>query len=98
MKAEQMLEELERAAEKVGVRVSYEALAADTIGQGGLCKVKGEWRAIIDRHATAGEKVSLLAQLLAGFDLEAVFLSPQVRELVQKKLELLRAAEGAPGE
>src|SRR5262249_34081854 len=85
MKNEQILEELERAAEKVGLKVSYETLGGDVVGQGGLCKVKGQWRVIVDRHATAGEKVSLIAQALAGFDLEGVYLSPEVREFVDRK-------------
>ncbi len=93
MKSEQILEELEKAADKVGVRVSYETLGGDVVGQGGLCKVKGQWRVIIDRHASANEKVSLLATALSGFDLEPVFLSPEVREIVQKKQELRRATE-----
>jgi len=82
MKSEQILEELERVAEKVGVRVSYETLGGD-VGQGGLCKVKGEWRAILDRRAPASEKVALLAAALARFDLEGVFLSPEVRQVVE---------------
>ena len=84
MKSEHILEELERAADKLGVRVSYETLAAD-VGPGGLCKVKGEWRAIIDRRAPASEKVALLAQALSQFDLDGVYLSPEVREIIEAK-------------
>jgi len=85
MKNEQILEELEKAAEAVGVKISYETLGGDVVGQGGLCKVKGQWRVIVDRHAAPGEKVSLLAQALCGFDLEGVFLSPEVRDIIEKK-------------
>ena len=88
MKSEQMLEELELVAEKMGVKISYESLGGDVLGQGGLCKVKGQWRAIIDRHAASGERVSLLAQALSRFDLENVFLSPQVRDLVHRTAAL----------
>ena len=84
MKSEQMLAELEGAADKLGVRVCYETLAAD-VGPGGLCKVKGEWRAIIDRRAPSSEKVALLAQALSQFDLDAVFLSPEVRDIIDAK-------------
>ena len=84
MKAEQILEHLEEAAKKVGVRVCYEALSGDTLGQGGLCKVKGEWRAIIDRHASPGDKISLLSTALSTFDLESVFLPPEVRQVVER--------------
>ena len=84
MRSEQILEELERAADKLGVRVSYETLAGD-VGPGGLCKVKGQWRAILDRRAPASEKVALLAHALSQFDLDAVFLSPEVRDIIDRK-------------
>jgi hypothetical protein len=82
MKAEQTLEELERVAAKLGVRVSYDALGGD-VGQGGLCKVKGDWRVIVDRRATASEKAALLAQSLSRFDVEAIFMPEEVRRLLQ---------------
>ena len=85
MRSDEILEELERAADKVGVRVSYETLGGDTFGPGGLCKVKGEWRVIIDRRASASEKVSLLAQALRRFDLDPVYLSPEVRQIVERQ-------------
>jgi hypothetical protein len=81
MRNEQILQELEQAAARLGVKVCYEAIP-DVVGQGGLCKVKGEWRVIVDRYASTGDKVSLLAAALERFDLEAVYLSPEVRELV----------------
>jgi len=83
MKLEPILEELEGAAAKLGVKVSYETLA-ETVGGGGLCKVKGTYRVIIERRATVGEKVATLAKSLAHLGAEAVFLSPPARELVDR--------------
>ncbi len=77
-----MLQELESAAEKISVRVSYESLAA-TVGHGGLCRVKDQYRVIIDKRASLQERVSTLARSLARMDLTDVFLSPEVRELVE---------------
>lgn len=83
MKIEETLHELESVAEKKGIRVSYEAIAGE-LGAGGLCKVKGEHRVIVDKRATAGEKATVLAQALAHFSLEDVFISEHTRALIQR--------------
>lgn len=80
-KLEPLLEELEGAALKLGVKVSYESLAESVAG-GGLCKVKGVYRVIIEKRATVGEKVSMLGRALAQVGAEDVFLSPAARALV----------------
>ena len=53
MKMEPVLADLEAAATKLGVKVSYEVLA-ETVGGGGLCKVKGTYRVIIEKRGTTG--------------------------------------------
>ena len=67
MKPESMLPALEELATNLGVRVSYEKLRAG-FGMGGLCRVKGEYRVIIDRRATAHDRVAMLARSLARLD------------------------------
>ncbi len=96
MKATAMLEALEDAARRLEVRVSYEALAA-TIGHGGLCRVRGQYRVIIDKRATTEERAATLAQALGRIEAGAATagvrsgadhavldlgLPPKVRELV----------------
>ena len=83
MKIEPLLEELELAADKLGVKLTYEVLGA-SVGAGGLCKVKGEYRVIIDKRATAGERVATLAKALAELDTSALFLSPTARDAVDR--------------
>jgi hypothetical protein len=83
MKMEPVLEDLEAAAHKLGVKVSYE-LIAETVAGGGLCKVKGAWRVIIEKRGTAGEKAATLAKALAALDTEGVFLSPAARDMVDR--------------
>jgi hypothetical protein len=83
MKMEPILEELEQVAAKLQVRVSYEVLA-EAVGGGGLCKVKGVYRVIIDKRATVGEKVATLARALAVLDLEGIFITPAARDLVDR--------------
>jgi hypothetical protein len=58
-----MLQELEAIAAELSVKVSYEALAA-SVGTGGLCRVHGEYRVIIDKRAQTGERLAALAQAL----------------------------------
>jgi hypothetical protein len=82
MKLEPILEELEAAAGKLGVKVTYEALG-DSVAGGGLCKVKGEYRVIIEKRGTTGEKVVTLAKALSQLDTEAIFLSPAARDLLR---------------
>jgi hypothetical protein len=83
MKIDDTLRELEQVAQKKNIRVAYEAIGGE-LGAGGLCKVKGEWRVIVDKRATPGERVTVLAQALAGFPLEDVFVTPEVREVIEK--------------
>jgi hypothetical protein len=82
MKPEAMLQALEAAAEKLSVKVSYEALG-QSISVGGLCRVKGQHRVIIDRRASVEERVAALAQALSELDCSGVFLAPSVREVIE---------------
>jgi hypothetical protein len=91
MKSDVVLEVLESAAEQLKIKVSYEPLQTNGIQtglRGGLCKVKGAYRIIIDKRATNEERVTTLATALAGFDTTEL-------ELPQKVRELLRMYEGS---
>jgi hypothetical protein len=93
-KMDAVLASLEQAADKLGIKVSYEALAEVAYG-GGLCKVKGSYRVIIDKRATVGERVSTLARALASFDTDGVHMTPSARELVDELTALTRASDPA---
>jgi len=85
MKPEVMLELLENAAEQLRIKVSYEPLQTSGIQtglKGGLCKVKGEWRVIIDKRATDEERVATLAGAISRFDLSELELSQKVRDCI----------------
>lgn len=81
MTADAMLKELETACAALGVQVSYEALTA-SVGLGGLCRVKGKYRVIIDKRASAQERASTLAEAMSRLDTAHVELSAKVRQLV----------------
>lgn len=80
-KIPQLLAELEELCKHIGVRLTYEAIGGE-LGSGGLCKVKGQWRAILDKRTTPSERVALLLPLIARFPLEGVPLSAEMRELL----------------
>jgi hypothetical protein len=80
---EAMLEELEAVAARLSVKVSYEALAA-SVGSGGLCRVRGEYRVIIDKRAQLGERLAALAHALGQLPvLSAALASPDRPDTVQ---------------
>ncbi len=83
MKPEVLLELLENTADQLGIRVSYEPLATSVM-HGGLCKVKGTYRIIVDKRATSEERVITLATALATFETSELELSPKVREVLRQ--------------
>jgi hypothetical protein len=83
MKPEVVLELLEKTADQLGIRVSYEALAT-TVMHGGLCKVKGAYRIIVDKRATCEERVITLATALATFETSTLDIAPKVREVMRR--------------
>lgn len=84
MNYEATLKELEELAGKLGVDVSYDTLMGEQLRAGGLCKLKGRWRVIIEKRNAPNEKVVTLAQALARFNAEDHYLSPSVRSLLER--------------
>ncbi len=84
MNAKNALQELEALAKKLEVTVGYNSFTGEGMSPGGLCKVKGKWRVIIDRRNTDNERMAVLARALGHFDLEDHFVSPALRELIDK--------------
>ena len=79
LKVDDLLLELERFAKAAQVRVSYEAIGGE-LGAGGLCRVKGEWRVIIDKRAVPSERASVLSGALSRLPAERL---TQVREALE---------------
>lgn len=89
-KSEGLLSKLEAAAAALGVTVSYEAISA-SIGSGGMCKVRGQYRIIVDRRAVASERIAVIASSLARIDTSGVELEPEVASAIHL-YELSRAS------
>lgn len=83
LKIPELLTELEDLFKQLGVRLTYEALGGE-LGSGGLCKVKGQLRIIIDRRTTPSERVAMLLPLLLRFDIDALPRSATLRDLLAR--------------
>jgi hypothetical protein len=98
MKAEVILELLEAAAEQLAIKVSYEPLQTGGLQtglRGGLCRVKGEFRIIIDKRSSDEERVTTLAGALATFDTSELELPQKVRDLLRTHDRAPRPTPGA---
>ena len=84
MKVTEQLRELESVAETLGVRVSYEPMTGLVSGAGGMCRVKGEYRVIIDRRLRTSERVTLLADALGRFDTQSIEMPAAVRKALAR--------------
>jgi len=95
MKRERMLEELEQAAETLEIKVVYERLSPEA-SPGGLCRVGGEYRVIIDRHTPVPDRIGVLLAAIARFPTDEIFLSPKVRAAVESRASELQPVEREP--
>ena len=85
MGVQQQLEELEHVAEQLHVKVCYEPMAGLVQGTGGLCKVKGEYRIIVDKRLRPSERLSILVDALRRFDLAGITVADAVRRLLEPR-------------
>jgi hypothetical protein len=81
---ERQLAALEELAGRLKVQVCYEPMAGVVSGAGGLCRVKGSYRVIIDRRLKPRERAQILADALSRFDLAHVEVAPEVEPLVTR--------------
>ncbi len=82
MNAQQQLQELERVAESLAIKVCYEPMSGLVQGTGGLCRLRGEYRIIVDKKLRTPERVNILADALRRFDLSGVEMGVALRHLL----------------
>jgi hypothetical protein len=86
-RAEALCEELKEVARRLGVRVREEILLREVgyrVRSGG-CRVRGEDVVFLDRHLPPSERLQVLVDALAGRDLEAIYVSPELRRLLDRR-------------
>ncbi|HEY6418079.1 MAG TPA: hypothetical protein VIX59_03665 [Candidatus Binataceae bacterium] len=80
-----IVDELADAAAQVGLEVRREKILRE-VGyrtRGGACRLREKDLVIIDREQPAAEQLEVLAEALSSRDLEAVYLSPAARRVLQ---------------
>ena len=81
MKSEGILKDLEQVAAKNAVRVTYEALK-ENVGRGGLCRVHGEYRVIVDKRASTRERIVALVGALSQIQVDTTSIARKIRSSV----------------
>ena len=85
MKSEVLLPRLEELAQRLGITVRpFKPFPGETLGHGGLCKVRGKPNLFVDSRATAREKIEVFLEALRNFDLIEVEVDPEVRDLLAR--------------
>jgi len=84
-RVERVFDELIEAPERVGLKVRREKLMREVgyRARGGHCRLRGDELVIIDRDQAPHEQLEIVAEALQGRDLEAVYLSPAARRILQ---------------
>ncbi len=80
-----LVDELSDAAARVGLEVRRERILREVgyRARGGACRLRDKDLVIIDREQPAAEQLEVLADALRARDLEALYLSPAARRIVQ---------------
>lgn len=97
-----MLEELSRAAARLGVEVRQRVLRGSHPGTGGLCRIRGETLVLLSSRAPAFDRATILAQALAELGhLDSPTLTPECRTFVARQIkkpaEPIPEPSGGPG-
>lgn len=81
MDKEALLEELRETCEHLGYKIRYEKGDFD----GGHCILKEERLLVVNRKFTTEKKVTTIARALGELGVDAIFVKPAVRELIDKE-------------
>jgi hypothetical protein len=82
-----IIDHLEELAERFGIQIRYEAIKQDEDSinvVGGLCLLKGEYVLIINSKATVKDRIKTLAMAVKHFDLDRIYIRPDLRELLDR--------------
>lgn len=83
-----LLQGLIQSFERIGITVEFANLSVgDVQGKGGMGRVKDRRVIILDRNLPTREMNEILAAELARMDVENLFLSPIVREAVERYIK-----------
>jgi hypothetical protein len=81
----EILAELEKLANRLGVTVRFDAFDAKSTAKGGLCRLRGSPFIVIDGGLPILDKIGILSEALSTFDLEAIYLPPVLRTRLERR-------------
>lgn len=82
MPPDRLLSELLRIAACIGLEVRSVGMRGKHAGPGGLCTIQGKPLVILNHRTSAIDRSTALADALAGRDLSAIEMPPQVRGFI----------------
>lgn len=86
MRESAVFQNLENIAGKLSLKVCSVNLRKGSHSiKSGLCKVKGEYRIIIDKHLHLSEKIDVLIEALQEFNIDTNTIDPYIKKLIEKK-------------
>ncbi|MFH1983643.1 MAG: hypothetical protein ABIL58_17510 [Pseudomonadota bacterium] len=84
MKPLELYEELKQVAEKLDITVNEQNFRTTGIAvKSGLCKVRGKYQYIMNKHNSINKKIELLAECINAFAHENVYVMPAVRDYLK---------------
>lgn len=79
-----LLDRLKQIATASGLEVREERLLREAgySVRSGVCRVSDQELLLLDKNATAAERIEVLCSLLSGRDLDSVFIEPDLRRAI----------------
>lgn len=94
MRKQDILQELEDIAKKLGYRIRYEK--GNFIG--GDCRVREEKILVVNKFLPIEGRISTIAKALSRIGIGNVFITPQVRKLIDDEVSEKKSADASARE
>ncbi len=83
-----LLNELERLAERAGLKIHYEDLDDDEVRiRGGHCRLHKKRLILIDPRSGEIERLKILIRALRETALDGLYILPAIRDMIEEALE-----------
>jgi hypothetical protein len=96
----EMLRELSALARRLGVGLrfdEFEATLGNPARRGGLCRLRGQSMIVVDLGIPLLDQIEVVAGALSTFDLEKVFVPPELRVRLERRQAGLGPVRPRPG-
>ena len=71
---------LENTLNRMGIEIKYTRL----YGKGGLCRIKDQWKCVINKNLTTEDKINTIVEGMKLLSIEDLYIPPLVRNLIEK--------------